>query len=491
MIYEIPSHVATQLKEFFNQFDFIDKVVVFGSRARHDCTPKSDIDLCIYSLEMTDIQFSKLKFEIDELPILYKLDVVHFEKVNKELQDNVERDGKLLFIKEVILNEIVDLQNGYAFKSIDYVDFSNTLSCRMSNIRPNGIFDLNYNLRFLPDSYSEKYKDYLLKDNDLIIAMTDLANESRILGVPVLVKTENKNVLQNQRVGKLILKVENVYIPYLMRVLSTKRAREFYKKFSNGGLQINIGKNEILENKIPLPTLTKQKKIANILDKASELITLRKESIQKLDELSKSIFIDMFGDPISNPKKWNTKKLGKITDVKTGKTPSRKEKKYWENGTEYWATTTEVNKKNIYDTEEKITKYAVEKCKLNIYEINTILIAMYGQGKTRGNVALLKIKSTINQAFGAILPSDDINYLFLFNLLKNSYSQIRSLGRGGNQENLNLDIVKNIEIILPPLELQNKFATIIEKIEEQKALYEKELKLLENNFDSLLDESFN
>jgi len=88
----------------------------------------------------------------------------------------------------VKLSSICDLQNGYAFKSNDYVESSNTLSCRMSNIRPGGRFDLDYNPRFLPDSFKKKYDQYLLKDGDLVIAMTDLANNPKILGVPTIVR---------------------------------------------------------------------------------------------------------------------------------------------------------------------------------------------------------------------------------------------------------------------------------------------------------------
>lgn len=259
--------------------------------------------------------------------------------------------------------------------------------------------------------------------------------------------------------------------------------------FKGAGLK-HISKKYIEDIEIPVIDKNEQKNIIKKLDKAQELIDLRKDSIAKLDELAKSIFIDIFGDPVSNPKGWEVKKLGVLTNVKTGKTPSRKEPLYWENGTELWATTTEVNKRFIYDTEEKITKYAVEKCNLTVYPENTILIAMYGQGKTRGNVVLLRTQSTINQAFGAILASKNINQLFLLSLLKNSYSHIRSLGRGGNQENLNLDIVKSLDIINPPIDQQNKFAAIIEKIEEQKSLYEQDLEKLEENFQALLQQSF-
>src|SRR5690554_7923483 len=92
-------------------------------------------------------------------------------------------------MKLVKLSTVCDLQNGFAFKSQDYIEFSNTVSLRMSNIRPNGRFDNSYNLRYLPDDYKNKYSNYLLENGDLVIAMTDLANDPKILGIPTLVET--------------------------------------------------------------------------------------------------------------------------------------------------------------------------------------------------------------------------------------------------------------------------------------------------------------
>ena len=117
-------------------------------------------------------------------------------------------------------------------------------------------------------------------------------------------------------------------------------------------------------------------------------------------------------------------------------------------------------------------------------------MAMYGQGKTRGQVAKLEIKATTNQACAAILPSEKINMEYLYPLLKIMYNEIRALGRGGNQENLNLSLVRGIKIIFPPLELQACFATIIEKIEEQKALVRQALKESEDLFQRLMQDLF-
>jgi len=161
------------------------------------------------------------------------------------------------------------------------------------------------------------------------------------------------------------------------------------------------------------------------------------------------------------PEEWELLRIDELTKVETGKTPLRSNSVFWENGTINWATTTEVNDTNIISTNEKITLEAVEKLKMKVLPINTILMAMYGQGKTRGKVALLKIESTINQAFSAIKPNKNYSTNYVFSYLNKSYMKIRNLSNGGSQDNLNLDIVKSIKIPLPPIKEQEKIANIL------------------------------
>ena len=106
-------------------------------------------------------------------------------------------------------------------------------------------------------------------------------------------------------------------------------------------------------------------------------------------------------------------------------------------------------------------------------------MAMYGQGKTRGQVGLLKIEACTNQAVAAIVPSKKINSIFLYRHLMLMHEHIRDMARGGNQANLNLTIVRSIQILLPPLPLQHLFAQRIEQIERQKSAVQKSITDLE------------
>ena len=197
------------------------------------------------------------------------------------------------------LDKICDLQNGFAFKSKDYISHSNTMNFRMSQIRPGGTIDLEKNPKFLPDDYCIKYKDYLLQEGDVVIAMTDLATETKILGVPTILPKDDRKWLQNQRVGKFSkINFSKIDLEFLKYVLTSNDVNEFYKNLGQGGLQINLRKQDILNVTIPLPPLHQQKQIVAILDKAFAAIDTAKsnaiQNLQNAKELFESYLQNVF-----------------------------------------------------------------------------------------------------------------------------------------------------------------------------------------------------
>ena len=282
---------------------------------------------------------------------------------------------------------------------------------------------------------------------------------------------------------------ERYSISYLMKCI--KGFIPYLVSQQRGATIQGITSSILKELDIPSPPLPQQEKIVSVLDTASQLVEKQKALIEKYDLFLKSKFIEMFGDPVLNPMGWEVTTIGDITKVQTGKTPSRKKSEYWEDGTENWAKTTEVNALTIFDTEEKITVQAVQENNLIVFPIDTILIAMYGQGKTRGKVVRLGAPSTINQAFGAILPSKNYNTVFLISQLSSLYKEIRDLGRGGNQENLNLDIVRKIKVTSPPIELQDTYAKVAKQVAVLKQKEQKKLEKLQTLYDALMQRAFN
>lgn len=148
-----------------------------------------------------------------------------------------------------------------------------------------------------------------------------------------------------------------------------------------------------------------------------------------------------------------------IADVSSGTTPSRRKSEYW-NGSIPWITTGELESGYVTASKECVTEKALKETALKLYHKGTVLIAMYGQGKTRGTAAVLGIDATINQACAALTVHSGCPK-FLFYQLQNSYHAIRRLSNTGNQENLNAEIIKNFKILWPDELEQQKIAAIL------------------------------
>src|SRR5699024_2359606 len=242
---------------------------------------------------------------------------------------------------------------------------------------------------------------------------------------------------------------------------------------------------------IPVPKIDVQIEIVNLLDKTMNVIDKRQQQIEALSALKQSVFLDMFGDPNSSDNKYPKERIGNLIEVQTGKTPSRKNLNYWNNGDVPWIKTTEVKNKRIESSSEFVTEEAVNESKLKLFPINTIFIAMYGQGKTRGQSALLTFPATCNQACAALLPNESMDELFLWNQLLLQYESLRSLGRGGNQPNLNLSLVRDFEILNPPLSLQQEYSNSIKRVDKIIEEIKNSYLYLEQLYDSLIHKSFN
>ena len=244
------------------------------------------------------------------------------------------------------------------------------------------------------------------------------------------------------------------------------------------------------EATIPLPNDTiEQRRIAATLDKAGAICRKRQEALKLADDLVKSQFIEMFGDPVTNPKGWPMAKIGDVAQVLTGGTPSRNNPEYYL-GTIPWVKTGEIEQGLIYETEECISEMALKKTNCKLLPVDTIMLAMYGQGKTRGQSGVLKIQAATNQACAAILPNQVYNTTYLHLFLRLQYDKLRSLGRGAQQANLNLSMVRDFPVLNAPLSLQNEFAAFVEQADKSKFTMLKKLKEAETLCNALMQQYF-
>lgn len=258
---------------------------------------------------------------------------------------------------------------------------------------------------------------------------------------------------------------------------------------SNGSTFKAINKTTLYDVTFPLPPLEIQKQIASSLDKVTRIIDLCNAIIEKMDFLVKAKFVEMFGG-INNSNLYPYHSVDTFTNVTSGGTPERKNNDYWDNGLIPWIKTTELHNNVICEAEESITEKGLNESSAKLVPKGTILIAMYGQGKTRGMTALLDIESSTNQACACILPCDKLNTIYLWQYFVLSYDKLRDLAKGGNQPNLNVNIIKKFPVLVPPITLQEQFANFVKKTDNSKSAVKQVLEKAEILKKSLMQEYF-
>ncbi|QCL86717.1 restriction endonuclease subunit S [Agrobacterium pusense] len=165
------------------------------------------------------------------------------------------------------------------------------------------------------------------------------------------------------------------------------------------------------------------------------------------------------------PEGWASIRVGDIAEIRTGGTPSRTEGKYW-GGDIPWMASGEIHQRYVSETEEKITELALKESNARILPAGSIMIALNGQGKTRGKAAILRKPMACNQSLAAIIPNaSHLPEFFLF-LFESMYSQLRNLTGDDARNGLNLAILKAVEVTLPPLHEQRRIAEILSSVDE-------------------------
>lgn len=278
---------------------------------------------------------------------------------------------------------------------------------------------------------------------------------------------------------------------YLFLVFKTNFYNRIIRENTTGSVRQNLSFDNLIKMQIPLPDINTQKALVQAYqDKMAKADDLEKQANQNfsgcLDEIlgidskkteypkSKLIFvhskdIDKWGvHQILNPDTdfsnlYPIKTIQELCKVGSGGTPSRSQSEYYQ-GSIPWVKTREVVNDIILDTEEHISEQAIADTSAKLYPAGSLIIAMYGEGLTRGRTAKLGIDATTNQACAVLseIKSDEILTDYLWVYLMNEYDRLRALASGNNQPNLNGDMIKNYPVVIPDLEKQAQIASYIQ-----------------------------
>ncbi|MBQ6649159.1 MAG: restriction endonuclease subunit S [Muribaculaceae bacterium] len=372
------------------------------------------------------------------------------------------------------LGEVAMLKNGFAFKSSLFKE-TGTPIVRISNIQDDRITtDFVY---FDKNDYRETLDKYEVYEGDILIAMSGATTGK------VGINTNSEVLYLNQRVGKFVPQKE-LYSLFLFYYL--KRNANFSLSVAQGMAQPNLSTQQINNFIIPIPPLDEQERIVAELDLLSIIIEKKKAQLKELDQLAQSIFYNMFGDPITNEKGWDVKKLGEVCEY--SKTRIKSEELTADNY---------VGVENLLqDCKGKVAANKVpEGMGLTEYIKGDVLLGNIrpylkkiwlanNRGGCNGDVLAIRIQSD---------HSNHIIPIYIFGCLSKDaffdydmqYSKGEKMPRGDKKE-----IVK-YPICLPPLPLQQEFASKVEAIERQKSLIQQSIDEVQTLFDSRMDYYFN
>lgn len=386
------------------------------------------------------------------------------------------------------LKDVTKLKNGYAFKSNQFTE-NEVPIIRINNLQNNKVI-IDKKICY-PNEFLENNKQYEVKMGDILISMSgSIGKISRY--------SYTEPSLLNQRVGKFeiteVNKLDREYLFYFLRSDEFQRA---VIKDANGCVVSNISAKNISDCSIPVPSLEAQKKIVKVLKKAEDVVEKRKQAINLLDELVKSKFIEMFGNPAINDNGWVIDKLSTVvTNIENGKSfvceSFSRSGKYPAilklSAVTYGIYNANENKaltdESLYVSSVEVKSEDLLFTRKNTPELVGMSAYVYN---TEPNLMMPDLIFRFN-------TNEKINKIYLWKLINHDLfrEKIKSLSNGSakSMSNISKQRLMELNIPIPPIGLQNQFADFVKQLDKVKFKMEKSLKGLENNFNSLMKDSF-
>jgi type I restriction enzyme S subunit len=277
---------------------------------------------------------------------------------------------------------------------------------------------------------------------------------------------------------------------YLLHFLRQGRIRGAGEKRMTGSAgQRRVPASFLAELEVPLPSLPEQRRIADLLDRAEALRAERRAVLAQLDTLAQSIFLDMFGDPATNPRGWPVKKLSEMATVITGNTPSRAVADYYGSDIE-WIKSDNLNTPHDYATRAIEGLSALGKSVARVAPAGSILVTcIAGSPECIGNAAMVDREVSFNQQINAVVPRD-ADSRFIYVQLLVGKRLVQKAATSSMKGMVSKSRFEQIALLRPPIPLQREFARRVRAVHELKASQSTSCAQLDALFYSLQQRAF-
>lgn len=272
----------------------------------------------------------------------------------------------------------------------------------------------------------------------------------------------------NQGFKSFVPNRDRIHAKFLYHWL--RRNRPYLESLGNGATFKEVSKAVVARIEIPLPPLPEQRRIAEILDKADALRAKRRAALAELDTLTPSMFLEMFGDPATNPMGWPTRKIEDVAEIVSGATPRTDNESYLD-GDVNWVTPKELSgleSMYIGETERRITPQGLESCAASILPPGSVL---FSSRAPIGHTAICAAPMATNQGFKSFVPRPgalEPHFLLFWLRLRRSF--LEGLGTGATFKEVSKAVVARIELFVPPFDLQSQFAQRVVALERVRSV---------------------
>ena len=361
-------------------------------------------------------------------------------------------------MQKIKIGDVCDVLNGFAFKSENYVG-SGIRVIRIANVQKGYIEDTTPAFYPLDSGGLDKY---MLENGDLLMSLT--GNVGRV----AMLEADMLPAALNQRVACLRLKSSKISKKYLFHILNSDYFEQQCIQSSKGVAQKNMSTEWLKDYEIPLYSPEQQNKIVSVLDRVHLIINTQKKQLQKLDELVKARFVELFGDPVNNPMGWSMKRLTELGELNRGVSKARPRNSPELLGGPYpLIQTGDVSNAGTYITSFNSTYSEKGFAQSRLWPKGTLCITI---AANIAQTSILTFDACFPDSVVGFISADKTNELFVHYWFSFFQKILDEQAPQVAQKNINLKILSELAVILPPPFLQNQFAAFVHQVDKSKAV---------------------